>query len=85
MNSPFNPGDIVELPDGRRLMIVSPERAAAMCKDVQLWQLIGEVWHKDVPLRVFREAIGAWHAGYFTTYTPAIEVDPVKEEYTPNE
>jgi len=30
------PDDIVELPDGRRLMVISPERAAQIYKDVQI-------------------------------------------------
>ena len=85
MNSPLNPGDIVELPDGRRLLVITPERAAAMCKDVQMWNLVGTTWCKDISVSRFRDSGYSWFAEDFTTHTPAIEVDPVKEEYTPNE
>ena len=43
----MKPDDIVELPDGRRLMVISPERAAQIYKDVQMWYFRGHTWEKD--------------------------------------
>lgn len=78
----MKPDDIVELPDGRRLVVITPEQAAAVCKDVQLWELRGEVWYMDLSVDTFRN-IGGWRAENFTANTPAIEIDPPKEEYEP--
>lgn len=88
MNSPLSPGDIVELPGGRRLMVVRPERAAQICKDVQLWWFdcyTLDEWRKDHTPTYFHSASGIqWIPADFP-HLVAIEIAPPKEEYTPNE
>ena len=81
------PGDVVDLPEGRRLLVVSKERAAAVCKDVQLWQLwwintYGEGrWELDASPKYFRNDSRLWTRWDFPL-PHAVEIDPEnKEEY----
>jgi hypothetical protein len=76
-----NPDDIVELPDGRRLMVISPERASEICKDVQLWFLTPSgYWRPEMLPTEFRRYNRTWGVGYFPL-PMAIELDHDKEEY----
>jgi len=81
------PGDVIDLPEGRRLLVVSKERAAAVCKDVQLWwwfNTYGEGrWALDASPKYFRNESRSWAGRDFTTYRFAIEIAPPKEEYVP--
>lgn len=79
------PGDVVDLPEGRRLLVVSEERAAAVCKDVQLWwfNTYGEGrWELDASPKYFRNESRSWAGGDFPL-PHAIEIAPDKEEYEP--
>lgn len=81
------PGDVVELPDGRRLLVISPERAALICRDVQLWwydeyQEYGKLWGRDHTPAYFRPAGIRWTASHFPDPS-AVEIEPEKEEYEP--
>ena len=78
------PGDIVELPDGRRLVVITPEQAAQICQDVQLWMFDGGMpewsgmWRLDAGPEFFR---GVQFTKCNFGRPPAIEIDPPKEEY----
>ena len=80
------PGDVVELPEGRRLLVITPERAATVCKDVQLWWFSeygkGGRWELDASPKYFRNESRSWAGGDFPL-PHAIEIAPDKEEYEP--
>lgn len=83
MNSPLNPGDIVELPDGRRLMIVSPEEALRVCRDIQVWYYgtYSNEWCKERPPGDMRAIFDDIFLEIWGEYTFAVEVEPPKPEY----
>ena len=78
----MKPDDIVELPDGRRLMVISPERAAQIYKDVQMWYFRGHTWEKDASPMVYRLSLGILYPRAFIL-TRAVELAPGKPEYEP--
>jgi len=78
-----NYGDVV--PDGDRfLMIVSPEEALRVCRDIQIWYYgsFSRMWCRRaiVPttMRGVFDDIDREHWGKFTF---AVEVEPPKPEY----
>ena len=79
-----NSGDTIYLPDGRRLLPVTEEYAAQVCRDIQLW-----FWSEHMGVWV----ISAWrpldyrdgriHPYEWMAANRAIEIDHDKEEYEP--
>lgn len=77
-----NYGDVV--PDGDRfLMIVSPEEALRVCRDIQIW-FYGRFalgWFKGTPPEKMREGLDGIVRENWDLFTFAVEVEPTKPEY----
>lgn len=82
----YNYGDIFQ--DGDRfLMIVSPEEALRICRDIQIW-FYGRFalgWFKETPPEKMREGFDGIVRENWDLFTFAVEVDPPKPEYTPEQ
>lgn len=82
----YNYGDIFQ--DGDRfLMIVSPEEALRICRDIQIWyyNMYSNEWCKDSPPDGIREVFDGIVLEIWNRFTFAVEVDPPKPEYTPEQ
>ena len=82
----YNYGDIFQ--DGDRfLMIVSPEEALRICRDIQIWyyNMYSNEWRKDNPPEGMRKVFDNVDLKIWNRFTFAVEVEPPKPEYTPEQ